>query len=231
MTASDTENVPVITIDGPSGSGKGTVSRIVAQTLGFYFLDSGALYRLTALAARHHAIALDDEDGLKTLAEHLDVQFKHDPTLDDVEIILEGEAVTSQLRTESCGRDASVVAAIPAVRQALLARQRAFQRPPGLVADGRDMGTVVFPHARLKIFLDASRLERAKRRHNQLRAKGIDVSIERLLEELEARDRRDSSRSVAPMMAADDAVHVDTTQLDIDAVVETILALWQKKSQ
>ncbi|MDX1250944.1 MAG: (d)CMP kinase [Gammaproteobacteria bacterium] len=220
---------PVITIDGPGGSGKGTVSRILAQKLGWHFLDSGSLYRLTGLAARYHAIALDNEPALETLAAHLDVQFETDEQLQG-RIILEGEDVTDLLRGEECGNDASRVAVLPGVRRALLERQRAFLRPPGLVADGRDMGTVVFPGAQLKIFLTASPEERANRRYKQLKDKGLDVNLGSLLKEITERDVRDSTRSFAPMRPASDAVLVDTTGMGVDAVVERIMELWREAS-
>ena len=225
------QTIPVITIDGPSGSGKGTVSRHVAIRLDWHFLDSGALYRLVALAARHHAISLEDEITLKTLAAHLDVEFEAAGGGIESRIVLEGEEVTDAIRTEECGRDASVVAALPAVRQALLERQRAFREPPGLVADGRDMGTVVFPQARLKVFLTASRAERAQRRYKQLNEKGIDANLQRILGELATRDARDSERSISPLRSADDAVIIDTTAIAIDDVVAQVLALWQEASK
>lgn len=220
------EPVPVITLDGPGGSGKGTISRILARHLDWHFLDSGALYRLVGLAAARHRIALDDEAALGRLAGTLDVRFAADdggPT----RIYLEDSDVTEELRSESAGAAASAVAVLPGVRQALVERQRAFRRPPGLVADGRDMGTVIFPDARLKIYLDASPRERAKRRHKQLKDKGMDVSLMRLLQDIEARDRRDRERSVAPMRPAADAVIIDTTRMDIAAVVDAILQSWR----
>ncbi|MFZ5592816.1 MAG: (d)CMP kinase [Pseudomonadota bacterium] len=220
---------PVITIDGPGGSGKGTISRILAQKLGWHFLDSGSLYRLTGLAARYHAIALDNEPALETLAAHLDVQFETDEQLQG-RIILEGEDVSDLLRGEECGNDASRVAVLPGVRRALLERQRAFLRPPGLVADGRDMGTVVFPGAQLKIFLTASPEERANRRYKQLKDKGLNVNLDNLLKEITERDVRDSTRSFAPMRPAPDAVVVDTTGMGVDAVVERIMELWREAS-
>ncbi len=223
--------IPVITIDGPSGSGKGTLSRLVAGKLGWHFLDSGALYRLVALAARHHAVPLEDEVSLTTLAAHLDVEFEAVDGGVDSRIVLEGEDVDNVIRTEQCGRDASVVAALPTVRQALLERQRAFRVAPGLVADGRDMGTVVFPEADLKLFLTASREERARRRYNQLNEKGIDANLQRILSDLETRDARDSERSASPLRPANDAVIVDTTGIAIDDVVMQVLALWREAAR
>lgn len=222
--------VPVIAIDGPSGSGKGTISRRVAAQLDWHFLDSGALYRLVALAALHHAVALDDQASLKTLAGHLDVQFQPDEGAVEGRILLEGEDVTEAIRTEECGRAASMVAALPSVRQALLHRQRAFQEPPGLVADGRDMGTVVFPDAELKVFLTASREERARRRHKQLNEKGVSVTLQHILAELAERDARDSGRSVSPLRAAAGAVVIDTTRMGIDEVVAGVLSAWHKQA-
>lgn len=222
---------PVITIDGPSGSGKGTVSRRVAIQLNWHFLDSGALYRLVALAARHHAVALENEVTLKTLATYLDVEFEAVEGGIETHIVLEGEDVTNAIRSEECGRDASVVAALPAVREALLERQRAFREPPGLVADGRDMGTVVFPDARLKVFLTASREERAQRRYKQLSEKGIDASLHHILGELAARDARDSERSVSPLRPAVGAVIIDTSGIGIDEVVARVLSLWREAAQ
>jgi cytidylate kinase len=222
------KTIPVITIDGPSGSGKGTVSRLVAARLGWHFLDSGALYRLVALAAMHHAVSLDDEVSLKTLAAHLDVQFISGEEGGESRMVLEGEDVTDTIRTEECGRAASVVAALPPVRQALLQRQRAFRESPGLVADGRDMGTVIFPNAELKVFLTASREERAQRRYNQLNAKGVSVTLQHILGELAERDARDSERSVSPLRPAADAITIDTTALTIDGVVEEVMTAWRK---
>jgi CMP/dCMP kinase len=217
------QTVPILAIDGPSGSGKGTICRLVAQRLGWHLLDSGALYRLVGLAARNHAISLDDEASLMPLAAHLDVQFEAGEGDTETAVVLEGEDVTDQIRTETAGDAASRVAALPGVREALLARQRGFQEPPGLVADGRDMGTVVFPLAPVKIFLTASAEERARRRYKQLKEKGFDVSLSILSEEIAERDRRDAARAVAPLKPADDAFVLDTTGVGIEDVVKQVL--------
>ncbi|ARS48503.1 (d)CMP kinase [Pseudomonas sp. KHPS1] len=210
-------NAPVITVDGPSGSGKGTLCALLAKQLGWNLLDSGALYRLLAFAAGNHGIDLTNEEALKQLAAHLDVQFI------DKRIVLEGEEVTDAIRNEQVGAGASMVASLPAVREALLQRQRAFQEEPGLVADGRDMGTVVFPDAPLKVFLTASAEERARRRYLQLKAKGDDVNLASLLDEIRARDERDTQRAVAPLKPAADAILLDSTELSIEQVLERIL--------
>ncbi len=211
------DRVPVITIDGPSGSGKGTVAAEVARRLGWRVLDSGALYRLVAYAARGAGVALDDAEALARIASGLQVEFRNG------RVLLNGKDVTRQIRTESAGNDASRAAAIPEVRQALLQWQRSQARPPGLVADGRDMGTVVFPDAPVKIFLDASAQERARRRYNQLKEQGIDVSLRDLVAEIEARDRRDRNRSVAPLKPAPDALVIDSTDLSVEEVVAKVL--------
>ncbi len=216
--------VPVITIDGPSGSGKGTVAALLAGELGWNFLDSGALYRLLAFAARNHGVDLTNEEALKVLAEHLDVQFGAARDGHGMIIILEGEEVTESIRNEQVGAGASQVAALPVVRTALLQRQKAFREAPGLVADGRDMGTVVFPDAPLKIFLTASAEERARRRFLQLKARGDDVNLTSLLEEIRERDERDTQRAVAPLKPADDAVQLDSTTLSIEEVLQKILS-------
>lgn len=224
------EKDPVITIDGASGTGKGTVSQLVAKRLGWKFLDSGALYRVLALAAQKHGVALDNEKALEVLGEHLDVQFIAQETASSC-IILEGEDVTQLIRTEDVGKAASIVAALPAVRVSLLSRQRAFREPPGLVADGRDMGTVIFPDAGIKIFLVASLKVRAVRRYNQLKELGINATLSTLLEELQERDRRDQERTVAPLKPAEDAICIDTDHLAVEQVVEKILLeVKQKKA-
>lgn len=213
---------PVITIDGASGTGKGTVSHLIAKRLGWNFLDSGVLYRVLGLAAQKHSVVLDNENALEILAKHLDVQFIAQENTPP-QIILEGEDVTDIIRTEKIGNIASIVGALPAVRTALLNRQRAFRKLPGLVTDGRDMGTVIFPDAELKIFLLASPEERAQRRHNQLKERGIDVNLADLIEELRERDRRDQERAVAPLKPAEDAICINTDHLKIEQVVQQIL--------
>ena len=215
-------DIPVITIDGPSGSGKGTIARRVAAGLGWHLLDSGALYRLVALNAISKGVALDDETALTALAGNLDVRFASDSDRKE-RIVLEGQEVTNAVRTEEAGRGASAVAAIQAVRDALLGRQRAFRVEPGLVADGRDMGTQVFTDAVVKVFLTASPEERANRRHKQLKDKGIDVSLAAVSRDIVDRDRRDSERSVAPLRPAEDARILDSSSKPIDEVVQTVL--------
>lgn len=213
----------VITIDGPSGSGKGTVAGLLARKLGWNLLDSGALYRLLAFAARNHGVDLTNEEALKVLAAHLDVQFVTSTEQRPQQIILEGEDVTDAIRNEQVGAGASQVASLPAVREALLQRQHAFLEPPGLVADGRDMGTVVFPGAPLKVFLTARPEERARRRYQQLKDSGVDANLSSLLGEISKRDERDSKRSVAPLKAAPDAICLDSTELSIEQVMERIM--------
>jgi cytidylate kinase len=213
----------VITIDGPSGSGKGTVAGLLARKLGWNLLDSGALYRLLAFAARNHGVDLTNEEALKVLAAHLDVQFVTSTEQRPQQIFLEGEDVTDAIRNEQVGAGASQVASLPAVREALLQRQHAFLEPPGLVADGRDMGTVVFPGAPLKVFLTARPEERARRRYQQLKDSGVDANLSSLLGEISKRDERDSKRSVAPLKAAPDAICLDSTELSIEQVVERIM--------
>lgn len=223
------QQAAVVTIDGPGGAGKGTISHLVASRLGWHMLDSGALYRLVALAAQRHGLAWDNEPGLVALAGHLDVQFVTDASGLESRVVLEGEDVSDAIRTEECGAGASRVAVLPGVRAALLERQRAFREPPGLVADGRDMGTVIFPDAPLKIFLTASLQERATRRYKQLKQKGIDVNFATLLDEITARDVRDSQRAAAPLKPAPDAVMVDTSALSIEDVVAQVLALCRER--
>ncbi|TBU97218.1 (d)CMP kinase [Stutzerimonas kirkiae] len=217
-------DISVITIDGPSGSGKGTVATLLARQLGWNFLDSGALYRILALAAQKHGIALDDEERLAVLAARLDVRFGAEGEGKGAAILLEGDDVSEAIRNESVGAGASRVAALPAIRAALLQRQKDFRQAPGLVADGRDMGTVVFADARLKIFLTASAEERARRRFLQLKAKGDDVNLASLIDEIRARDERDTQRAVAPLKPAGDAVLLDSTALSIEQVLASILS-------
>ncbi|MBA6296238.1 (d)CMP kinase [Colwellia sp. MB02u-9] len=217
------QQIPVITIDGPSGAGKGTVARILAEQLGWHLLDSGAIYRVLAVAAQHHNISVEDEQSLLPVAANLDVQFQ---TCNEGEgkVILEGEDVSNAIRTEEIGALASKVAAFPRVREALLRRQRAFKVGPGLVADGRDMGTIVFVDAPVKVFLTASAEERAQRRFNQLKEKGFDVKMTRLLDDIRLRDERDQNRKVAPLVAAEGALIIDSTELSIEEVVSKILS-------
>jgi cytidylate kinase len=225
---------PVIAIDGPSGSGKGTISQIVAQELRWNFLDSGALYRLVALAAVQHEVSLDNESALAGLALQLNARFVSNSDLNKTDlsrveavVLLDDVDVTKSLRTQECAEAASRVAALPALRLALLDRQRAFRQAPGLVADGRDMGSVVFPDAVLKIFLTASVEERAHRRYKQLMNKGMAVNMHMLEEEISGRDARDAGRSVAPMKADPSAILLDSSGLAITEVVQHILSLWQ----
>ena len=222
------ESVPVITIDGPSGAGKGTAARLVAEQLGWHLLDSGAIYRVLAVATQYHNLTIDDEEPLIPIAAHLDVQFEISKE-GESKVILEGEDVTNSIRTEEIGAIASKVAAFPRVREALLRRQRAFKVSPGLVADGRDMGTVVFTSAPVKVFLTASAEERAERRFNQLKDKGFDVKIGRLLDDIRQRDERDENRKVAPLVPAEGALIVDSTELSIDEVVSKILSFTNEK--
>jgi len=219
-------SAPVIAIDGPSGSGKGTIARAVAKRLGWHLLDSGALYRLTALASRRAGVDLMDVPRVAEIARTMDAQFGSTSGGDEL-IRLGGRDVTSELRTEEAGTAASVVAQHPPVRAALVSRQRAFVQLPGLVADGRDMGTVIFPDAGLKLFLTAAAEERARRRHKQLKDKGIDASLAALFLEIAERDKRDSTRAVAPLKASDDAVVLDSTRLTIEEVVAEVLRLAQ----
>ena len=217
--------MPVITVDGPSGSGKGTVCRLLAEKLGWDVLDSGAIYRVLSLAALHHLIALDNEEALVPLAANLDVQFLIDSDTNAGKIILEGEDVTTTIRNEEVGAAASKVAALPRVREALLRRQRAFRTENGLIADGRDMGTVVFPEAPLKIFLTASAEERARRRFVELNERGLDVTLSGLLQDIQARDDRDMNRAVAPLVPAEDAIELDTSELNAQQVFDKVITL------
>jgi len=225
------DSVPVLTVDGPSGSGKGTIVQRVAQKLGWHMLDSGALYRLVAFGALKNGLSLEDEAVIADYAAHLDVEFRLQDMPEgaanpqELQILLEGEPVGPELRTEETGNAASIVAAMPKVREALLQRQRDFRQPPGLVADGRDMGTTVFPDAQAKVFLTASAEERARRRYKQLIDKGISANLAALLRDINERDERDSQRSVSPLKPAADAVIIDTSDLSIDQVVEQVLAI------
>lgn len=212
----------IITVDGPSGVGKGTLCHALADKLGFDFLDSGAMYRITALAAVKKNIALDNEEALAELAAKLDVQFL--PEDGEIKVILDGENVGDQIRTNEAGQNASKVAVFPQVRSALLQRQRDFSSPKGLIADGRDMGTVVFPDAQVKFFLDASAEERAKRRVKQLQEKGFNANFDEILAEIKERDCRDRNRAVAPLVPAKDALLLDSTHLSIDEVIAEALA-------
>ena len=220
------ENVleaPVITIDGPGGSGKGTIAMRLAGKLGWHFLDSGALYRLVALAAMDRGIDAIKETALGQLAEELDVSFGS--SVDGMVILLDGNTITGRIRSEDVGVYASRIAALPLVRAALVKRQRAFRKPPGLVADGRDMGTVIFPDAVLKIFLTASAQARAQRRYKQLKEQGESVNLSRLFRDIEKRDERDSSRAISPLKPADDAHLIDSTELSIEEVMQEIYDL------
>lgn len=219
----DAQQPPVLAIDGPSGSGKGTISLNVARRIGWHLLDSGALYRLVALAADRHDVALDDPVGLAALAAGLDTEFTLDADGRE-RVLLEGEDITLELRAETSGDRASRVAAIPAVRTALVDRQRGFRQWPGLVADGRDMGSVIFPDAQAKVFLTASPEERAGRRYKQLIEKGIDAKLSGLASDIAERDRRDAAREVAPLRPAPDARLIDTTGIGVSEVVEQVLA-------
>jgi cytidylate kinase len=216
--------IPVIAIDGPSASGKGTVAQRVAEALGFHYLDSGALYRLVTLAALKKGFDTDDEALLAEAAARMDVEFR------DGRAWLDGADVSEEMRTEAVSAAASQVAAKPAVRQALLTRQRGFQRAPGLVADGRDMGSVVFPQAQLKVYLSADVATRAERRYKQLMEKGMYAKIDEVVEELRRRDARDASRAVAPLKHYPDAVFLDTTGLSVDQAVQRILGWWRERA-
>ncbi len=213
----------IVAIDGPSGSGKGTICKLLSKQLGWHLLDSGALYRVLGVAAMHHEVDLADQAALEVMAAHLDVQFMVDGDQDGVRVVLEGEDVTKEIRTEQAGHAASVVASIGVVRSALLERQRAFAEMPGLIADGRDMGTVVFPHAAVKIFLTASAQERASRRYKQLISKGSSASLQVVLADIKERDDRDMNREVAPLRPADDAKIIDCSDMTIDQVLQAVM--------
>ncbi|WP_241607008.1 (d)CMP kinase [Rosenbergiella australiborealis] len=219
--------IPVITVDGPSGAGKGTLCKALAKALNWHLLDSGAIYRVLALAALHHQVDITQEEALVPLAAHLDVKFRVEQF--HTQVILEGEEVTAAIRTQDVSNTASKVAAFPRVREALLRRQRNFRELPGLIADGRDMGTVVFPDAPVKIFLDASAEERAERRRQQLQQAGVDVNFEGLLAETIERDERDRNRAVAPLVPADDALVIDSTGINIEKVTEMAVEYIRKK--
>ena len=213
-------SVPVITIDGPGGSGKGTIAMRLAQNLGWHYLDSGALYRIVAVAAMERAIEADNEQALGELARHLEFSFSF--TGDEFVILMDGIRITPKLRSEEAGVFASNIAAVPAVRAALVKRQRAFRKLPGLVADGRDMGTVIFPDAKLKIFLTANVKARADRRHKQLKEKGENVNLSRLFKDIEKRDKRDKLRPISPLTPAEDAQLIDSTEMSIEMVLAEI---------
>jgi cytidylate kinase len=223
LNTADASHVPVIAVDGPGGSGKGTITTRLADHLGWHFLDSGALYRLTALAVMKKQVSLDDEAALGEVAANLDIRFETDG--DRVSALLDDQDVTDLIRQEDTGVLASKISAVPLVRAALAGRQRRFRQLPGLVADGRDMGTVIFPDAGLKIFLTASAEIRAERRYKQLKDKGESVNLARLFSEIKARDLRDQSRSIAPLRPAEDAVIIDSTDLSIDEVFDKVVSL------
>lgn len=226
MSRSD-KPVPVLTIDGPSGSGKGTIARIVAERLGWHLLDSGALYRAVGYAASMAGLDLSDAEAMTRCAETTKITFRDPKDGRETRVYVNSHEATDELRTETVGAVASAIAAIPAVRTALVDKQLSFRRSPGLVADGRDMGTVIFPDAGVKVFLTASAEERAKRRYKQLKDKGLNVTLASLLREIEARDARDAARPVAPLKPATDAVLIDSTGMPVDAVVEQVLSLIQ----
>jgi len=230
VTDATGKTVPVVTIDGPSGSGKGAVTAQIAEWSGFHVLDSGALYRLVGLAARRAGVSLDDERALAEIATHLDTTFQPEDGEEDWAVYLGTEVVTALIRTDEAGVDASLVSQFSSVRGALIERQRAFKAAPGLIADGRDMGTIVFPDATLKIFLTASAEQRANRRYKQLKNKGMDVNFAALLESIQARDVRDMTRSVAPLVPAEDSVVIDSSELSLSEVVQRVRSLMIERS-
>ena len=230
VTDATGKTVPVVTIDGPSGSGKGAVTAQIAEWSGFHVLDSGALYRLVGLAARRAGVSLEDERALAEIATHLDTTFQPEDGEEDWAVYLGTEVVTALIRTDEAGVDASLVSQFSSVRGALIERQRAFKAAPGLIADGRDMGTIVFPDATLKIFLTASAEQRANRRYKQLKNKGMDVNFAALLESIQARDVRDMTRSVAPLVPAEDSVVIDSSELSLSEVVQRVRSLMIERS-
>jgi CMP/dCMP kinase len=223
------DKAPVIAVDGPSGTGKGTICSFLATNLNWHLLDSGTLYRVVALAAEQQSLSLDDEASLARIAARLDLKFENMNAGEGIGVIFENNDVSRAIRSETCGNAASLAAALPAVREALLHRQREFRQPPGLIADGRDMGTMVFPDAELKIFLTASAEERALRRYKQLKEKGISVNLRGLSADIAERDKRDKERVVSPLVAAEDAIVIDTTECDVNAVNRQISALVQNR--
>ena len=225
MTSRTEKAIPVLTIDGPSGSGKGTISRAVADALGWHLLDSGALYRAVGYSAVMEGLDLSDAAAVTRCAETTKITFRDPKDGGETRVIVNGHDATDEIRTETCGAAASAIAAIPSVRTALFDKQRSFRRLPGLVADGRDMGTVVFPEAPFKVFLTASADERARRRYKQLKEKGLNVTLSSLLREIEARDERDANRKVAPLRPAAGALIVDTTGMPVSDVVARVLAV------
>jgi len=226
-----TNKIPVLALDGPSGSGKGTVGQLLARRLGWHFLDSGALYRSLGVAAEQAGIDLNDKTALARLALEMSLRFAPREGADTVDVLLNGQEIGDRLRTEASGRRASILAAIPEVRRALLQKQHSFRQPPGLVADGRDMGSTVFPDAILKVYLTATPDVRAGRRYKQLKDKGFDVNLRGLFDEIRERDARDAVREVSPLKPAKDACILDTSQLDISGVVERVYGLLQARQR